>query len=341
MTEPIPAVRRVLETQVLAKLVGCDPYFSRIVASIPVIAKHTGTVLITGETGTGKELVARAIHYLSDRASHPFVSVNCASLPDTLVEDTLFGHEAGAFTDARQSRRGVLAEANGGTLFLDEVEVLSARAQAALLRVLQDGTFHALGSPRERRTDTRVLAATNAPLENLVRSGAFRSDLYHRLRVLFIDLPPLRERKTDILLLTRHFLDRHAPAGKGPLDLDDAAKAALLAHSWPGNVRELENTILRATVACRTGHISAVDLGIVSPGGRRPELVDRLPGRVSRYQSVKRETIAAFERSYLTELMEVHRGNVTHAARAAGKDRRELGKLLRKHGVDPQAFRIA
>jgi DNA-binding NtrC family response regulator len=342
MTDPVqPVVRHVLKAQVLAKLVGRAPDFAKIVASIPVIANHCRPVLITGETGTGKELVARAIHYLSDRAGHPFVSVNCASLPDSLVEDALFGHEAGAFTDARLSRRGLFAEAHAGTLFLDEVEVLSPKAQAALLRVLQDGTFHLLGSPRERQTDTRVLAATNARLEQMVQSGAFRSDLYHRLRVLFVDLPPLRERKGDVLLLARHFLDLHTPPGKGPLDLNEGAKAALVEHTWPGNVRELENAVLRATVACQTNLIGREDLGIPSTSGARASSLSSRTGRASRYQTVKRETIAAFERSYLTELMEEYRGNVTHAARAAGKERRELGKLLRKHGVDPQVFRTA
>jgi DNA-binding NtrC family response regulator len=336
-----PVVGHVFKTQVLAKLVGRECSFAKIVASIPDIAKHARTVLITGETGTGKELVARAIHYLSDRAGHPFVTVNCASLPDSLIEDALFGHEAGAFTDARATRRGLLGEANGGTLFLDEVEALSHRAQAALLRVLQDGTFHALGSPRERRTDIRVLAATNAPLDQLVHASAFRSDLYHRLRVLFIDLPPLRERKGDILLLAKHFLDSHTPPGKGPLDLDETAKAALVEHAWPGNVRELENAVLRATVVCQTNLIGQEDLGIPSSTlGSSGTTSRHLAGRAL-YRVAKRETIAAFERSYLTELMEDHHGNVTHAARAAGKERRELGRLLRKHGVNPQVFRTA
>jgi len=337
MTERIEAVvRGVRETKALAKLVGEAPNFTKVIATIPSIAQHNGAVLVSGETGTGKELVARAVHYLSDRAGHPFVCVNCASLPDSLLEDTLFGHEAGAFTDARLSRRGLLAEAHGGTLLLDEVESLSTRAQVALLRVLQDGTFHALGSARQQRTDGRVLAATNVPLEHMVLSGAFRSDLYYRLRVFFIDLPPLRERKGDILVLARHFLDQHTASGKGPFDLNDAVKAVLASHSWPGNVRELENAILRATVVCRTGLISPEDLGIPTERRAAPNLA----AQPRPYQVLKREAIASFERNYLTDLMAQHRGNVTHAARMAGKDRRELGKLLKKCGVDPRAFRV-
>jgi DNA-binding NtrC family response regulator len=337
MTELVDAVvRRIRETQALAKFVGEAPSLTKVIATIPIIAQHDGTVLISGETGTGKELVARAIHYLSDRADHPIVCINCGSLPDLLVEDTLFGHEAGAFTDARLSRRGLLAEADRGTLFLDEVEALGARAQATLLRVLQDGTFHALGSTSLKRTDARVVAATNAPLERMVLSGAFRADLYHRLRVFFVDLPPLRERRSDVLLLASHFLRQRAPSGKGPLDLSEAAKLALTSHSWPGNIRELENTILRATAICQTGVIIPADLGIPSDGiSTAPDV----PARS--YRALKREAIATFDRNYLTGLMTEHHGNVTHAARTAGKDRRELGKLLKKYGVDPRPFRAA
>ncbi len=337
MTELVePIVQRVRDTKALAKLVGEAPSFTKVITTIPIIAQQDSTVLITGETGTGKELVARAIHFLSSRAGHPFVCINCASLPDLLVEDTLFGHEAGAFTDARLSRRGLLAEADGGTMLLDEVEALSTRAQAALLRVLQDGTFHTLGSAHEHRTNARVVAATNAPLEQMVLSGAFRKDLYHRLRVFLVDLPPLRERTGDILLLAAHFLRQHALTGKGSFHLDESAKVALTLYSWPGNVRELENTILRASVARQTGPISADDLGL--PSSRAPRVAADVAAQSS-YQVLKRDAIASFERNYLTALITRHRGNVTHAARTAGKDRRELGKLLKKHGIYPQTFR--
>jgi DNA-binding NtrC family response regulator len=326
----------------LAKLIGRSPTFIKAIEPIPVIARHDATVLITGETGTGKELVARAIHYSSDRGDRPFVCVNCASFPDSLIEDTLFGHEAGAFTDARVRKRGLLAEADKGTLFLDEVEALSGRAQAALLRVLQDGFFHPLGSAQQQRTDTRVIAATNAPLDQLVAAGSFRSDLYHRLRVLCVDLPPLRERQGDILLLASHFLHQHTPAGETRPELDSETRRALTAYAWPGNVRELANTMLRAAVACRGRSITPEHLGVPlhAPMSTMPATFSgaTLSGAFS---VLKRETIHAFERRYLTDLITQYRGNVTHAARTAGKDRRELGKLLKKHGLDPRAFRAS
>ena len=330
-----PIVGRVRQANALSKLIGVADNFVKIVETIPRIAQCDAPVLIMGETGTGKELVARAIHYLSPRAGQPVICVNCASLPDLLIEDMLFGHEPGAFTDARTSRRGFFAEAMGGTLFLDEVETLSARAQAALLRVLQDGTYYPLGSARQQRTDARIVGATNAPLEPMVRSGAFRSDLYHRLRVLCVELPPLRERRADVPLLAAHFLRQHAPDGAAPLELDESAQRALDAYAWPGNVRELENAILRAVVTHRAPSLSAGDLGIplgeAAPEGAEPTM----------YRALKREAIATFERSYLTDLIARHGGNVTHAARSAGKDRRELGKLLKKYGLNPRGFRLA
>jgi DNA-binding NtrC family response regulator len=326
------AIQRVRATKVLAAIVGDAPAWRRALTPLPLIARTRSTVLITGETGTGKELVARAVHHLSDRAGGPFISVNCGALPETLVEAALFGHERGAYTDAQHRSPGLVAEAHGGTLLLDEVEALSSRAQVALLRVLQDGTFHALGSAQMKRTDARVIAVTNAPLEHLVQSGRFRSDLYFRLRVLVIDLPPLRDRADDVLRLATHFLERHAPAGTR-FELDETARAALCDYAWPGNVRELEHAVLRASsLADGRQRISAADLGIPFFSRSAPAL----PGR---FQALKREAIVRFERGYLTTLLHEHHGNVTHAARAAGKDRRELGKLLKKHRIDPQEFR--
>jgi DNA-binding NtrC family response regulator len=324
------------QTEELSTLIGASDRFVRILEILPQIARSEATVLITGETGTGKELVARAIHYTSKRADQPFVCVNCGSLPDVLIEDMLFGHASGAYTDARHSRRGFFAEATGGTLFLDEVETLGSHAQAALLRVLQDGSFCPLGSATQQRTDTRVIGATNASLEQMVLSGSFRADLHHRLRVLCVDLPPLRERKGDVLLLAAYFLRQHAPDGEAPLELDESARQALTAFTWPGNVRELENAILRAVVIHRGSQISAEDLGIPSV----PAMGATATAQPT-YSRLKREAIAMFERRYLEELITQHNGNVTHAARTAGKDRRELGKLLKKHGLDARTFRPA
>ena len=331
-------VRRLRELQGLGKLVGDSRRFREAVASLPVIAQSEAAVLITGETGTGKELAARTLHYLSARAPRPFMAVNCGALADTLLEDELFGHERGAFTDATHRRTGLLEYADGGTVFLDEVDTLSARAQVALLRVLQDKRFRPIGSSEERRVDVRFLAATNVPLLGLVERGRFRDDLYYRLCVFSVRLPPLRERRDDILPLAVHFLGLHAPKGTGPLTLSHGAAAALLAYHWPGNVRELENVMTRAARLCQGDTVDVVHLEL--PGSFPPSS-DRLaesPVGPGSYRALKRLAIQTFERDYLVHLLRVSAGNVTRAARLAGKERRDLGRLLKKHQLDPKAF---
>lgn len=341
---PERTIDRLQRAHALGKLVGEAPAFRAAIARLPAIARADATVLLSGETGTGKELVARAIHYLSERNRGSFTAVNCGSLPDTLLEDDFFGHERGAFTDAKSTRAGLLSQAHGGTLFLDEVDSLSPRAQVALLRVLQDRTYRALGSSEERRADTRVVAATNADLWPLVEAKVFRSDLYYRLSVLTIALPPLAQRNEDILPLTHHFLLRLTPPARGPFRLAPDAKDALLAHSWPGNVRELENAVLRAVSLCETDTITAGDLGIGLRGASRlrPDdaaLREKVVIDLSRsFVEAKRETIVAFELGYLTRLMQDCAGNVSRAARRARKERRDFRRLLHKHRLDPRAF---
>ncbi len=322
-------VRRLRDVGALASLVGTAPGFATIVAGLPGIADSDRGVLITGETGTGKELVARAIHYLSSRAPFPFVALNCGLLADSLLEDELFGHERGAFTDARDGRGGLIAEGGKGTLLLDEVDTLTPRGQVALLRVLQDRTFRALGSCREQRADVRFLAASNAPLPELVTTGRFRADLYYRLSVFSIELPPLRQRAGDIVDLANHFLAKHNP-GPSRRRLSRAAEACLVAWSWPGNVRELENTIIRAMHVSGNEEIQVEDLGL-GPATRS------VPGAGS-FRLEKQRAVEAFERAYLTALMRAHRGNVSQAARVARKERRDLGRLLKKHGLEARRF---
>jgi DNA-binding NtrC family response regulator len=298
---------------------------------VPVAARSDAAILVTGETGTGKELVARAVHYISDRAGEPFVAVNCGSLTDTLLEDELFGHERGAFTDARQRRSGLIAQAERGTLFLDEIDTLTQRGQVALLRVLQDRVYRALGAEREHQAHVRFVTATNAPLTNAVASGAFRADLYYRIGVFTISLPPLRDRREDILALAEHFLARHAPAdGPTPI-LSPSAQAALLAFSWPGNVRELENAMIRATRLTESGVIEIEHLAL--PGVSRDTALSTLQVHTRTLRMLKSEMIRRFEHEYLTRLMQDAAGNVTRAAKMAGKDRRDFGKLLKKHGL--------
>ena len=342
-----------LGSGVLDRLVGDAPAFRAMLRDVRAVAPRDATVLLTGETGTGKELVARAIHALSARSGAPFVAANCGAIPDALLEDELFGHERGAFTDARAARTGLLAQANLGTLLLDEVDALTPRAQVALLRVLQDHTYRPLGANGERRSDVRFIASANTDLEPLVRAGVFRADLYYRLGVLTLRLPALRERRGDILLLAEHFLRVHRPPERPAVPLSDEAAHALCSWSWPGNVRELENAIVRALCRADREKIAAADLGLQParpslshapsaletnewPATSRETERDGPDGGLA---AVKREMVREFERAYLARLMAEHGGNVTHAARAAHKERRELAKLLKKYGFRAGAAR--
>jgi DNA-binding NtrC family response regulator len=318
-------IGRVRDAQALGTLVGAAPAFLKAVAQLPAAARSDAAVLISGETGTGKELVARAIHYLSDRGPLPFVAVNCGSLTDALLEDELFGRE----------RPGLLAQAGKGTLFLDEVETLTDRGQVTLLRVVQDRAARALGSSAEQHAPVRFVAATNADLWPRVQAGTFRPDLYYRLCVFSISLPSLRERKDDILSLALHFLKKHARPERPVLTLAPSARAALLAFDWPGNVRELENAMIRAAQAARTDAIEVDNLGLP---GRPDDASAPSPGPRRSFKVLKRLAVEAFEREYLVRILSEHGGNVTHAARTAAKDRRDLGRLLKKYAIDPRSF---
>src|SRR6266446_4350910 len=333
-------VRRSCCSQELANLVGESPLFLKSIEQLPAIAKSQASVLISGETGTGKELVAQLIHQLGTRAAFAFVAVNCGSFSDALLEDELFGHERGAFTGAERCRNGLIAQAQCGTLFLDEVDTMPPKAQIDLLRVLQDKKFRAIGSTLERDANVRVVAATNVALDQLVRTNNFRADLYYRLRVFSINLPPLRDRRGDITRLAAYFLKKHAPLHKPMPKLAPDALAVLMSRDWPGNVRELENTIIRAVHLSQGDFIELADLGLQSGFERPVASIFYGPGKLPAYRTIKREAVALFEKDYLTRLMAEHIGNVTRAARSAGKDRSDLGKLLKKHGVDARVFRL-
>jgi two-component system, NtrC family, response regulator GlrR len=326
------------DSEALTKLIGRAPNFLKVIEQIPRVARSEAAVLISGETGTGKELVARAIHYLSGRAPFPFVALNCGSLPDTLLEDELFGHERGAFTNAHVRREGLIAQAGKGTLFLDEVDTLPSKAQVDLLRVLQEKRFRSIGSGQEQVSDARIVAATNASLDQLLQAGRFRQDLYYRLSVFCIHLPPLRERKDDIPALAAHFLKKHAPADKARLKLLPSACAALLSFDWPGNVRQLESAIIRGIHLTQTDSIHVEDLGL-------PLSVDTfdapapLNAHAPRsFKAAKRDVVEGFERNYLIQLLSEHSGNVSRAARTAGKERRDLGRLIKKYQLNPKVF---
>ena len=315
-------------------LVGESPAFLALLRSVDQIARHAvPPVLICGETGTGKELVARAIHYLGPRRAFPFVPVNCGAIPDFLVENELFGHRAGAFTGATSESRGLLRLAHGGTLFLDEVDALPAKTQVTLLRFLQDGHFRPLGAAKEEYVDVRILAASNRRLEDEIRAGRFREDLYFRLNLIALDVPPLRERTGDVRVLSQYFLQKWAECYRlPPKRLQDATMGGLCQYPWPGNVRELENLIHRACLLC-DGDELTISLPAHTAPPVAPPIVaageeDALPYRVARSRALQ-----AFDRSYLTQLMQRTRGNVTKAARLAGKERRALGKLLKLYAI--------
>jgi two-component system, NtrC family, response regulator GlrR len=313
----------------LGQLVGESQAFVAAIKQVPSIAKYQTCVLLIGETGTGKEVFAHAIHYSGARSDKPFIPVNCGAIPVDLLENEFFGHETGAFTSAGSASRGLLDEADGGTLFLDEVDSLPAMAQVKLLRFLQDGQFRPLGSQRICHSDVRVIAATNINLQEAVESGRFRKDLYYRLNVVTLKLPPLRERGDDVVLLARHFLAKFsAKFGAPTREFSSGALLKLVCHEWPGNVRELENVIQRAIVVADQKTIEARDICTDESNG---------PVGNQDFRNLKARAIAEFEQSYIRRLLAAHGGNITNAAQAAGKDRRAFWELMRKHRIGTKA----
>jgi len=318
-------VGRLAREMQLANLVGTSPRFIRVLEQLPALARSDYPVLITGETGTGKEVCARAIHHLSRRRDAPFVPVDCAALPDQLLENEVFGHTRGAFTDAHRDHRGLAAFAEGGTLFLDEVDALSPAAQAKLLRFAQERAYRPLGGERLARADVRMIAASNRDLEGCVRERTFRADFFFRLNVLRLDLPPLRERRGDVRLLAERLLELASrEEGGGLRRLSETALARLTAYDWPGNVRELANVIQRAVALCPERVILPHHLA-VGHVGTVPEAAPR------GFRDAKAAAIATFEREYVATLLAQCQGNVTQAARTAGKDRRAFGRLVKKY----------
>ncbi len=316
-------------------VIGTGPWIKDLYDRIAMVAATDVTVAIFGESGTGKELVARTIHNSSPRHDAPFVVVNCAAIPEALLEDVLFGHVRGAFTDATRDRDGLLAAADTGTLFLDEIGELPLPLQAKLLRVLQSQEFRRIGDDQDRRVDVRIITATNRDLDQLVARGSFRQDLYYRINVFPMHLPPLRERPEDVGLLVRHFINKYRDRlGKTCDGISPAALARFLSYDFPGNVRELENKVHQAMVMASGRLIDDGDVAL--PAGRAGR------GRVdlSRpFRELKQEAIDAFEVQYLTELLREHQGNLAQAARAAGMDRKNLWALAVRHGLDRTRFK--
>ena len=322
-------------------LIGRSPEFLSMLKLARGLTACDAPTLICGETGTGKELVARAIHLMGPRAKGPFIPVNCGALPESLVENELFGHESGAYTDAKKAQPGLVAQASGGTILLDEIEALSLKGQVALLRFLEDFRYRPLGGGRTARSDVKVIAATNVDLKELVQTGAFRSDLLYRLDVLSLVLPPLRDRQDDIELLATHFIAQlSAQYGQPPKRLRGQALDWLVNHSWPGNVRELENLIHRSIVTSPGSDLDLFHARSMNGGSAEPRTLmnGHDPCRARTFQEAKDRFVTEFERDYLIDVMEKAGGNVTQAARLAGKERRALGKLLRKHAIASDDF---
>jgi two-component system response regulator GlrR len=299
-----------------------------VLESVSRIANTDSTVYIHGDSGTGKEAIAQAIHLASGRKDKAFVAINCAALPETLLESALFGHEKGAFTGAVKSSKGLFAQAHEGTIFLDEIGDMPLSIQAKLLRVLQERQFHPVGSQQQLEVDVRIIVATNKNLEDQVKQGLFREDLYYRIHVIPIELPPLKERREDIPLLMEHFLKKFNEQMKKKVKgLTPVAIQKLMLHEWPGNVRELENTIEYA-VAMTTQDVITEDLILPSITRESEDPIKPLKGARD-----------SFEKGYLVRLLEFTKGNVTNAANLAGKYRADFYTLLKKHNLDPSVFK--
>ena len=314
--------------------IGGSTAFVHVLGLIDKVSRCDVSVLIQGETGTGKELAARAIHYSGARRDAPFVPINCGAIPDTLVESELFGHVRGAFTDAREAHSGVVAQAEGGTLFLDEIEAMHPRAQIALLRFLQSLEYRPLGAAAPKSANLRIIAASNVNLSELASKGNYRSDLLFRLNVFVIDMPPLRSRKDDVILLADAFIERFCSRyGRPRMTLAPEYREQLLAHDWPGNVRELENTLHRKVLLTEgmVLHSDTAPPDISHPNSRAALSAPRWTG--AGFREAKAHAIAEFEKSYLAELLGQTDGNVSLAARMCGQERSRLNKLVRKHGL--------
>ena len=315
-------------------IVGESSQMKEVFRLINQVAPTKSTVLILGESGTGKELIARAIHHSSPRANQPFVVVNCAALPENLLESELFGHVKGAFTGAHRDRQGRFALADGGTIFLDEIGAMSPGLQAKFLRVLQEKEFEPVGGSRSIKVDVRIIAATNQDLKRAVEERNFREDLYYRLNVVPVHLPPLRERKEDIPPLAHHFLRRYSQElTKDVREISPKALELMLQYDWPGNIRELENAVERAIVLSKGNTLSAETLPLV-PASREAEVSDE---NIS-YQEAKKAVLESFERRFFTRILKEAGGNVSQAARQVQIDRKNLYQKMKELGINPKDY---
>lgn len=340
--ENLQLKQEILEKSGYPSLLGNSQAINFVREQIAKVARTSATVLITGESGTGKEVVARTIHVQSPRHDRPFVPINCSAIPESLLESELFGHVKGAFTGAVKDKKGLIEEARGGTLFLDEIGDIAQSLQVKLLRLLQEGEYKPVGSSTIKKADVRYIAATNQDLKEKIEKGEFREDLYYRLNVFHIHVPPLRERREDIPLLARHFLSKYvAVHGKPVKGFTDEALEKLMSYSWPGNVRELENTIERGIIMATGEMITASDLFPQNSPGKSFSLsiagdpsIFNLP-----FKEAKEKILDEFQTHYLIKLLEKHGGNISQTARECGLKRQYIYKLLKKVKIDPQSLK--
>lgn len=315
------AKENILQKHGISQLIGQDPVFIDKISRIPQIADCDATILIVGKTGVGKELFARAIHYLSNRSKQAFVPVNCGAIPTTLVENELFGHRRGAYTDAQQNHVGIVSEAEKGTLFLDEIDALPLEAQSKILRLIQDKTYRPLGHNKHVEADIRVVAATNADLAEKIRLEQFREDLFYRFTIT-LELPTLKERPSDIPVLTDYFLKKFVTKhNRRQKTFSKAAIQKLMLYHWPGNVRELENIVQQA-ILLSPGHVISPDYINIPVAGTGTHKLS--------FNEAKRRAVETFEKEYVKSLLINHDGNITKAAREARKDRGDFSKLVKK-----------
>jgi len=312
-------------------IIGNSAAIQGVLERVSQAAHAESSVYIEGRSGTGKELIAKTLHLASPRREGPFIAINCAAIPETLLESELFGYQKGAFTGAQRTKKGLLAEANGGTFFLDEISEMSPAMQVKLLRALEERSFFPLGGAETVRVDIRIIAASNKSLEGEIKKGTFREDLFYRIHVIPIKLPSLKERKEDIPLLANHFLDKFTREMQQSIDgFTTAAMEKMMAYDWPGNVRELENAV---ECAVAMSDAPLIDVDILLPDPRNAGTDENLKP----FKDAKEN----FERRYLVQLMQLTQGNISQASKLAGKYRADLYALLKKYALDPADFRIA
>ncbi|MCP4254184.1 MAG: sigma-54-dependent Fis family transcriptional regulator [Candidatus Scalindua sp.] len=332
------------------QILGKSKAIKSLKSNLSKISSCNVNVLITGESGTGKELVARAIHYLSSRNNKPFVPVDCGAIPESLFENELFGHSKGAYTGASHQQYGLVKEAESGTLFLDEIGTVNSFVQTKLLRLIQESEYRPLGSSKNIKADIRLLAATNIDLQNLVEKKIFREDLFYRLNVVPLHIPPLRERKEDIPLLIKHFVEKYSREYNKPMKVIPVeVMNVLVSYSWPGNIRELENKIQQLVVMSTSSIISAKDIQLTTREPISKELVIEHinaakenimnQSEIETFNVAKKKVNDLFERSYLTQLLAVCKGDIVSASKKAGKSRTAFWNLLKKQNLSPKQFR--